>query len=198
MRRIPWLKHPLGYLVQQKRHAAKDHNLKRWRLSWESYLIAQKLLPHETEVAYVHPRPDEQTGSLHLVDRLGASYTLPANSLPFLLQKRVDPLFTVLDRAKHQNDLPLGQTIVDSLLQSIVSRCRQGIADLDWMIHLNYGWFEGRAVLIDTGRLVPDPRMKEPSAYRKEVQKMTQLLDQKLKAEWPDLHVYYISKVEEI
>jgi len=199
MRTLSWLKHPVSYAFDEKRIAIKEHNLARFLLSFNSYFLAWKDLSPETAVAYVHLNPTSHLGkSLTLIDTLGVHYSVPLDSMAFVLQRKADDIFQVLDSAIQKGDFELGKTIVDSLVDVIESRCRKGISDLDSMENHNYGWLDGRAVHIDVGRFTRDERVKAPQACKQEVLRITQAFSNHLGQNYPELYQYYRDKVESL
>lgn len=199
MRLISWLKHPFAYTTDPRRISIKDHNIKRFLMSYSSYYFAHTLIPEETAVTYVHLNPTNHLRqAVTLYDRLGAKYRVSLDATGYLLQRKAQKIFPVLDQAMSQGDLTFGKHVVDELIRTIVARCQAGLTDLDAMLHNNYGWLDGRAIHIDVGRLIPDASVKEPAAYQKEVIRITQLLSDYLGANYPELYNYYKSKINSL
>lgn len=92
MRKIGWLKHPFAYQTDDKRRKIKEHNLDRFRLSYTSYFLSWKELQEETGVLYVHLNPTQHLfAPIHLIDKLGMRYEVPADKMGFILQRKASP-----------------------------------------------------------------------------------------------------------
>jgi len=199
MRKISWLKHPIAYKRDPRRIEIKDHNIKRFLMSYSSFHFAHTLLPHETAVTYVHLNPTQTIKkSVTLYDRLGAKYSVSLDSTGYLLQRKAEKIFPVLDRAMASGDIALGKKVVDELIGVIVARCKTGLTDLDAMVHNNYGWLDGRAIHIDVGRFIPSEEVKQPSEYKKEAVRITQLFSDHLGEHYPELYAYYLAQIENL
>jgi hypothetical protein len=197
MRALSWLKHPLSYAWDQRRISIKKHNLDRFLLSFNSYFLAWQELSSETAVAYVHLNPTCHLGkALTLIDTLGVHYSVPLDSMAFILQRKAEDIFQVLDQAMQRGDSELGKAIVDSLIDVISSRCYKGISDLDAMANNNYGWLDDHAVHIDVGRFTRDERVKAPAVCKEEVQRITQVFSDHLGKNYPELYQHYRDKLE--
>ncbi|MBS0615136.1 MAG: hypothetical protein JSR58_01115 [Verrucomicrobia bacterium] len=197
MRKIGWLKHPFAYHMDGKRASIKKHNLDRFHLSFNSYFLSQKELQNETGVVYVHLYPsDNLRTSLHLIDKLGMHYEVPADHMGFIVQRKAASLLPTLQQAITQKDEHLCKQMINNLLQVITSRCHKGISDLDAMHHNNYGWLEGRAIHIDVGRFVYDASVKTPEGCQKEIVRITQSLSDFLAKESPELHQYFLTQLQ--
>ena len=195
MRKIGWLKHPFAYQEGGKRNKIKQHNLDRFHLSYTSYFLSWKDLQDETGVLYVHLHPTKNLLTpIHLTDKLGMRYEVPADQMGFILQRKASPLLPTLQKAIAQQNEAHCKKIIDEVIHVISSRCQKGISDLDAMHHNNYGWLDGRAIHIDVGRFVRDDAVKTPEGCQKAVLRITQSLNDFLAQESPDLHRYYLSK----
>lgn len=189
MRKISWLKHPFSYLWGQRRLKIKDHNEKRFALSFCSYKLALSELSQETGVSYIHLNPTSDLKQfVVLVDKLGMHYNVPLDTTAFVVQRKAKPILSVAG----------SKEVVDGFIDLIVARCKKGISDLDAMLHDNYGWLDDHAVHIDIGRFVRDERVKSPAAYKQEVIRITQHLSDTLAKNDPELYTHYRNKVDHL
>ncbi len=199
MRTLSWLTRPFSYDQDPKRIRIKEHNIERFFLSFNSYLLAFRDLAEETGVAYVHLNPTAHLGKhLTIIDSLGVSYLLKLDSFSFILQRKAQDIFPVLDEAMSRGDMDTGKKIVEALISVIASRCQKGISDLDAMANTNYGWLEDRAVHIDVGRFVQNEKVKQPAACKEEVVRITQVFSDHLGKNYPELYSYYLTKIGEL
>jgi hypothetical protein len=198
MRSIGWLKHPFAYRFEERRKKIAEHNLSRFKLSYNSYFLATSSLPEETGVIYAHLNPSKNLHhSLTIIDKMGHPYALNLDEMGFIVQRKAQRLFDLLDTVVATKDVSFGKKIIDDTIRVIQSRCSKGISDLDAMIHNNYGWLDGRAIHIDVGRFVKDPSVKNPLAAKKEVIRITQQLSDYLAKSSPELSAYYQQKIQE-
>ncbi len=196
MRRFSWISHPFGYLFSPKRIALKEHNEKRFALSYMSYFLAFQQLQKESGVVYVHLHPTTHLRqTIQLKDKTGNTYQIPCDEIGFVLQRKGVPFVPLLQSALADSRIETAQQMIDSLLQLIVSRCSKGITDLDNMDHDNYGWSEGQAMHLDIGRFMINEEVKKPSVYQQEVVRVTSPLADYLQKKSPELFRYYQQKI---
>jgi len=199
MRRLSWIRHPLAYIFDPKRIAIKKHNIDRFQLSYNSYYTAWHDLQDESAIPYIHLNPTANLNKfLHITDRLGKKYRISLDSATYILQRKAQKIFPLLDSAMQRGDVDLGKKIVDELIGVIAARCRKGIADLDNSMTNNYGWLDGRAIHIDVGRFVRNEEVKTPAGCQKEVLHITQIFSDHLSKHYPELHEYYTVKIENL
>lgn len=184
LRRFPFLNHPLSSHFSKKRQQIMAYNLEKLALSFNSYQIAYKKLSEETGTLWVHLQPTKDLQQLiTLIDRTGCRYTLPLDSLFFVVQKKMELFFPALENLIEQGGLDASKQMIDSLIDLIMSRCEKGIQDTDPVLEKNYGWDGKRVVSIDIGRFVEKP--KEQLQSSDEIAKITYPLNCWLKNHQP-------------
>ncbi len=199
LRRFSWVSHPFGFLVPSKTLKAETHSQSRVQFAYNSYFLAHHYLKQETGVEYIHLNPSSDLGQkIHLRDRTGRVYQLPADNIGFVVQKKGKPFLPLLSSAIENDQTDTAQQMIKSLLQLIVSRCSKGITDLDNMDNDNYGWAENQAIHLDIGRFVQNEEMKKPSICHQEVIRVTSPLADYLKKNSPELFQYYEQKIAEL
>jgi hypothetical protein len=199
LRRFSWVSHPFGFLLPSKTLQAKTHSQSRVQFAYNSYFLAHHYLKQETGVAYIHLNCTPNLGQkIHLRDRTGRVYQLPAGNIGFVLQKKGKPFLPLLSSAIKNHQTETAQRMIKSLIQLIVSRCSKGITDLDNMDNDNYGWAENHALHLDIGRFVQNEEMKKPSVYYQEVIRVTSPLADYLKKKSPELFQYYEQNIAEL
>lgn len=124
--------------------------------------IAYEQVPDLTGIVFAHLNP--KPSSLPMVrvkDRWGKFYSIDPAKMRFILQRRAEPLLATLARESPVEPL-LGAYL--ALLQELSQR---GLANFDPKIEKNFGFLEGKAIVIDFGDLVQDSlRAKsDPSQY---------------------------------
>lgn len=199
LRQFSIVSHPFSFFVPSKTAEAKSYSERRVQFSYNSYFLASRYLKQETGVMYAHLNPTpglEQ--KVRLKDRAGNFYELPLANIGFVLQKKGEPFLPLLQSRIERHQIHLAEQMIDSLIQLIVSRCSQGITDLDNMANDNYGWAENQAVHLDIGRFVQNEEMKKSSVYRQEVIRVTSPLARYLKKHSTELFQYYEQKISKI
>ena len=193
LRRFPWTHHPLGYLFSSSRKNVKEYNLKRLKLSFHSFYLAAQSLSHETAVLYVHLHPTEELHQkAHLIDRLGAHYHLPLDSIAFIVQQRGTSFLPEFKKAFALQDHAKCKQMLDSLIHLIRQRCLHNISDLDNMDNDNYGWLHGRAIHLDIGRF----QETHPLNPQEEILRITHPLTTYLLEVSPELHNYFLLSIQ--
>ncbi len=94
------------------------------------------------------------------------------------------------------HDLATAKKAIESICDLIASRCQKGIYDEDPRIHRNVGFVDGKAILIDVGRLKRDPRRVDPRIQRNDLRKITARLKNYLENRSPELADYLETHVE--
>lgn len=135
---------------------------KRKQFYLESYQIAIDALKEETGLFYLHFGPSSEVlPSVSLTDRVGREHLVDLNQIPFVLQKKTNPFYPML------ND-----DFLESGIQQFVSligkRISKNIADSDHDVEHNFGIYEGKVIHIDPGRLHIDESLQEPERLRHE------------------------------
>ena len=161
-----------------------------------SSLLAYQHLKEETGLVYLHLNP---TSSFHknltLIDGSGIAHQIPVDATRFLLQKKATPLETHLKNLIKQNKKEELQQSIDSVFDLILNRCKKGFSDRDF-INRNVGFVDNHAIEIDIGSFAPDPTMKDPLVYRKEIVFSTLDLRKWLKKNAPDTLDYFDEKID--
>ncbi|MFI5334744.1 MAG: hypothetical protein ACHQT8_06260, partial [Chlamydiales bacterium] len=143
----------------------------------------------ETGLLYLHlAKTDENLPIVTLIDKLGIAHRVALDELPFLAQKRAEKLLPILEGAH-------GKEALSSLLQLIRTRCAKGVADRDPTLLKNFGFVEGKAVVIDLGSFSKDPFLKAPNRAKVELFYETLPLRCLLTKKFPDLLPHFTSEL---
>jgi hypothetical protein len=190
MRRFSWLKHPFSYHFSKRRQQIKAYNEEKLHLTFKSYQLAYDQLREETGLLFIHLKQTQSLKqTLHIQDRLGASYFLDSDSTYFILQKKAEPIFPTLEKLLLKGDKLGAKEMIAQIVRLIATRCEKGIEDLDAILEKNYGWLEGKAIHIDVGRFV------KKEVDRQELVKITKPLGHYLQERDEELYLYYIDQL---
>ncbi len=166
LRPFPWLRHPFSYRWSAKRKQIKAYNLQKFSDTLQSYRIAFEELKEDCGLIAVHLAP---THDLHaaatIVDRLGRQYTVDLDQVVFLLQRKAEMIFPLLEK---QNGAGR-EKMIHEISKLIQRRCQKGITDQDAILEKNYGWLDHQAIHIDLGRF---KKIENPSA-EEEIKRIT-------------------------
>lgn len=186
----------LKRLLPSKHKRQLKREKKRLR-DLSSYKLAMEILPKETGLLYVHLNTTDYLNTrVTIYDKLHIAHELNLDEVPFVLQKKATLAYSYLDELIKNGMLEEAQEAIDSICHLIISRCRQGIYDEDPRIHRNVGFINGKAMLIDVGRLKPDPRRHDPQTQRDDLIKITKRLEIHLRQKSPQLADYLNDHVE--
>ena len=135
----------------------KEARLKKYFLRYE---MAFKDLRNETGLVYVHLDPSTALShSLDVVDKEGRLHRIALEAYPFVLQKKVELTMDHFGRLLKTGDLFGAQKSVEQIYNLFVLRAQKGYTDRLQTLHKNYGFFEGRAVQLDVGRIRKDSKI---------------------------------------
>jgi hypothetical protein len=162
LRRLPfaqnWLKQTLG-----ERSKRMDQILSSCELAYHSY-------KQESALFYIHLKPtDHLKTKLNIIDKLGICYEIDLDQMEFVLQERAELVPDHLDELMQKGEVQKAEEAIASLIDLIVARSRLGIANLDPIVHRNFGFIENRAVEIDIGSFKLSSEIKKPYLYKREL-----------------------------
>lgn len=145
LRRLNSLKWITNTYFRQKQR------LKKYFLRYE---LAFKDLKEETGLVYVHLDPSTSlTQTMELTDKEGNTHQIQLDAYPFVLQKKVELTMHHLDRLLKSGDVEGAKASVKQIYDLFLSRAQKGYTDRLQTLYKNYGFFEGRAVQLDVGRI---------------------------------------------
>ena len=128
----------------------------------QSYQIAINALKEETGLFYLHFGPSSEfLPTVCLTDPIGRERLVDLNQIPFVLQKKAEPFYPMLDG-------DLLESGIRQFVSLIGKRIAKNIADSDHDVEHNFGIYEGKVVHIDPGRLHVDEHLQEPERLRHE------------------------------
>lgn len=180
--RMPWY----SFLVYEKEYAKRS---RRRHFYENSYEIAFKELGEE--ILYLHRTASQNLPKITLKDRASRHLTIDLNQVPFVLQRKGEPLYPVLQAIYANEGMDGLFREIDRFLAAIELRISKNIADADCDVEHNWGYLGGNLFHLDPGRLFYDSRLKEPVRLDKEWHNATHDLHQWLQIHYPEaaLHI---------
>lgn len=194
--------HPLTQLAMPKPF---DNRLKRllgmreFRLqrTFNSIKLAYDQLKDESGLLYLHLNPTEHLKrSLTIYDACGIKHQIDLDKAKFFLQRRAAPMEQHFAALKKIGADAEAKASVDSFIQMILTRCKKGYSDRD-ILNRNMGFIGTKAIEIDSGSFLPNPRMREPWLYKQELFYATLELKQWMKKNYPEMAGYLEDRVTE-
>lgn len=179
LRRLPFfVKHlPLPKNFAKKRDQQRQKRNKKLDRDFSSYKLAFEELSKETEILYVHLN---KTGNLHqlahIIDKIGIEHVVDLDKVEFLLQRRATLAFPYIQNLIHKREMAEAKKAIESICNLIIERSKKGIYDEDAKIHRNFGFIDGKAILIDAGRLKRDEKRRDPKIRHADLEKITRKL----------------------
>jgi len=107
-----------------------------------------------TGLVHVHLNPKKSFfPALWIKDRLGRLHQLDPSAFRFILQKKCDPLFPTLLKATPEER----EGLISSFSHLIDRLENLGFKNIDPKLGSNFGFLEGKAIVIDVGNFAYDP-----------------------------------------
>lgn len=163
----------------------------------ESYLIAEKFLPKQTGLLYVHLGKTRELPKVRLTDRTNQEFIVDLNEVPFVLQRRGEMLYCALQEIqKSKGDEALLESL-QCFLEMIAYRISLGIGDGDHDVEHNFGFLDGKPFHLDPGRLFFSD-FSDPSKKDHEWWAATHSLRKWVEEQYPEFVVQFDELVEVI
>ncbi|MBS0630155.1 MAG: hypothetical protein JSS30_08060 [Verrucomicrobia bacterium] len=118
----------------------------RMKSIFDSVLLAYKKLPQETQIFHLSLIPKLSHPSIVIYDKIGIRYIIDLKQTPFVLQKKVQPLYPYLQ--EHPDE---AKAIISSFFACLRHRNSLGIANSDNHVGRNFGVWENKVVQFDIG-----------------------------------------------
>jgi len=144
------------YVVKFFKNAFKVKKQKKVHESIESAFIAWVYAPEETAVIVCSAGQfDLSLPPVKILTKKGKIEFVDLENTPFLIQKRAEPFKQTLMRLVAQGEKERAEEALCSVFE-LLARCRsKGLLDSDGSLvrKENLGFIDGKAILIDTGKL---------------------------------------------
>jgi hypothetical protein len=159
----------------------------KYPLTFSSLKLSFENLKEEAGLVYLNLNKRQQLGmKVNIVNRSGVSLSIDLDSTFFVLQKKATPFFAYLKRAYEENGERGLEQAIDSYLLLIINRCQKNIADDDFNLGDNIGFYENKPFIMDTGRLYIDRDLSKKEHLACEIYRSTKLLRKYLVKNHPD------------
>jgi hypothetical protein len=159
----------------------------------ESYEIAAKMLRQETGIVYLHqglsltPLP-----RLFATDKRGRSHGINLNEIPFVLQRRVELLYPALEKMDPEEL----DAAINQFLSLIALRIDLKIGDGDHDVEHNFGFWDGKVIHLDPGRLYKQEALWEHALLKYEWWSATHQFRKWLEKNYPERIISFDEAIE--
>jgi hypothetical protein len=130
---------------------------------------------------------------LVIYDNLNIAHTIHLENMAFAIQQKAEPFLPRFKKLIKKKDIEACKRHIDTMLEFIVKRCREGVADRDVNMHTNFGMLDTRMIEIDIGSYHDDASLKDPLVLKAELHRQTDEFQKWLKKRNPEL-AHYLSK----
>ena len=159
-------------------------------LTFLSMKLAYENLREETKIVYINLNENILLRQkIKAVNKCKAPFEIDVDKTVFILQKKVTPFFSYL---KNTDDNEKIKKAIDSYFNLVLSRCKKNIGDDDFNIIDNIGFYQGKAVIMDIGKLY----FSESLDKKDEILLSTKLLKQWLSQNKPELIPFFEEKLK--
>lgn len=170
---------------------------RRQTFLYNSFALADRELKEQTALLAVHLVETQSVGKkVEIVDRIGRSFLLDLDKMPFILQERRDLMVPSLLHAVQRGELKRAQEILDSFLELIAIRARKKIFNKDPSFVRNFGLDGGQVVQIDVGSFYR--KRDEEAPFVHSFRETANLVQPWLQKVHPELGGYFADCVEAI
>jgi hypothetical protein len=160
---------------------------------------AFRKLKKQTGLVYLHLEATTNLDTIKIIDNLGIKREINLNNIAFVIQKKAKLIKQAFQYAKKNNDLTLAKAQVNSFLNLIKIRAKNGIANADPNVFKNFGFIENQAVEIDFGDFYKNSNLlNNKSEYINEINKYVLILREWLQVFWPDLILTFDKQLSSI
>ncbi len=182
MRRLTpklWLNYlPLPESLEDYRFKKLDKRILQRYETFNSYKQAFEELQKESGLLYVHLNPTREfKKNVVVLDDKDKEHKIDLDRVPFVIQKRAELLNVRLAKIRAKRDHAEMRYALHSFLQLVAFRCKKGFADKDKGISGNYGFVGDALIQIDTGEMLYDELLKDPSNVQREVLRVGKRLE---------------------
>ena len=185
--------------LQKRINKKTERKKEKQQRDFTSYLIAIRDLQEQTGMIFVHLN---KTTSLHktivITDKKGEHFTIHLDHYEFLLQKKADNIYNKIRFFMDNSQQAKAESLIDSLITSLIARSKKSIIDDDAILHKNFGCIDDKCLFIDVGRFRKDPRIADPTMYIEDIYRITTPFTRWLKQNYSELDIYLDGRIQEL
>lgn len=155
-----------GPLKKWKINKLKEKSKKLEKL-FDAYRLAFEVHRKESALVYVHLNPTEESlPALEVLDPSGKKVTLNLDTIPFLIQRKVEITRSIFERLLKAKKIEEVKMKINHIVELYLSEYQKGLFDHDHGVMHNTGFIDDFAVHLDVGKIYFDEAIKIPeNAY---------------------------------
>ncbi len=164
----------------KKTDPKRDRVFSAFRLSFD-------LLSEETGLLYIHLNPTQHLHKTVLFsDISGKEHLLNLDQLQFVVQKKAELANGHIDALVASNDVDGAKEAIDQLLSLSMRLHEKGVRNRDPNFRSNYGFVDGRPIVVDVGRMASTEK-----CAKEDLRRFTEKFRIYLAKEHPELLEYF-------
>jgi hypothetical protein len=156
--------------------------------------LAFEELAEETGLAFIHLNKTENLKKKVTLIKSGKRYVVNLDRMEFILQRKAELVHPTLERLMEIGELIKAQSVIDSILEVLITRYKKGIMDEDPLLSRNLGLIGNKAVIIDVGCLRRDEKIADPVVYKENLIKITAPLKEWLNENHHSVLAHYLEE----
>lgn len=177
---------PQSAQIQKKNFKTRlNHTMRACTAAYEKFR-------HKTALVFIHLNQNKSINKkVRLVDPLGREKIINLDEASFVLQKKLEPLKSVMKRAKKTRDIELQKLVISSFFDMLTQRSKEGICNTDPNVFKNFGFLDNQVMEIDFGDYHLDQKLKNPIIFEFEMDKYANVFRNWISKHLPDQVSYF-------
>ncbi len=158
---------------------------KRKKELFSSYYIAKNECSDECALVFLQLNSQPFIHkTVKLIDKLGRVHEVDIDKTPFVIQRKITPVFTALQKVLENGDTKKTYSLLKQITDTVAMLSKRGIRDADPALikHQNIGFYGDTVAYIDIGTFKHVSRKKRAKFIRKDCESLTRLCD------WLQMH----------
>lgn len=151
-----------------------------YRLGYEQHRAESGLL-------FIHlNKTSHLNHDVTLFDKMGRKHDIDLDGFVFVVQQTIIPFKEKLKRAIETGRTEDAIKMIDAVMNLYLSEYQKGIYDRDLGALHNTGFIGDRAVRLDLGKLLKEPKMQDPEVAREHLILVMERLEKRLHQAYPE------------
>lgn len=166
-----WLEY-FSFIPQVEAYRLHKIELKKQKResAFAAWKTAYEYLQPETGIVYIHLNKSQNLAKRLLIqDKLGLMHELNMDQMEFMIQKTAKMLVPTLNDLMAHHHIKEAKTLLDHLLQTLLSEYQRGLGDNDHALMQNTGVIDQTPIHIDVGQFAQKEEFKDPKVYTQEI-----------------------------
>ncbi len=146
---------------------------RKYERVFNAYEIAYAHDQQHCGLMYIHLyQSNDLKSSAKAIDAFGISHSIDLDNYAFIIQKKGEPLKSLLKRELSEGKIELVKTRLQQVIEMYIAEYQKGVFDHDHNLMTNIGFADGIPMRIDVGKLVLDPTYTSKDIYLKDLDKI--------------------------